>query len=362
MIRGMSEMGYDAVAIGERDLQLGRETLLDLASRYSLPLVCANVIDTETKKLLVQPYVIVERGGKSFFGGGAVKIGIFGVLSPRYLVPVNRPGETPLKATDPIEASKRVIGELKKKGCNAIIALAHVTVPEASRIASIGGIAAIVMGHSTTHLRDPRFDNGAIVIQGGREGRYIGDVQFEIDPHGGVVSVEGEVPALGKEYKDDPHFAALISQYKKALEVRKFAPHKTSQEGVNIYVGSVSCGTCHLEQLEQWRGTAHARAFATLVKKGSQFDPECVGCHVTGYGRGNGFHDAKSTPAMANVQCEECHGPGMQHFRYQSSEGKQGNEAEATFPEITKSVCVRCHKGDRDPDFDYEKKIGAVAH
>lgn len=364
MIRGMSEMGYDAVAVGDRDLQLGRAWMLETAAKYSLPLVCANLIDTESKKLLLPPYVIVERGSKSLFGmgGGSLKVGIFAVLSPKYLVPVNKPGEAPLKATDPVDAAKRTIKELQGKGCKVIVALAHVSVPEAGRMAALGGLSAIVMGHSMTHLNDPRFDNGAIVIQGGREGRYIGDVQFEVDPRAGVVSVEGEVPALSNEYKDDPHFAALISQYKKALEVRKFAPKHTSDEGAELYMGSVTCGTCHMEQLEQWKATAHANAFAILVEKGSQYDPECVGCHVTGYGRGNGFRDARTTPSMADVQCEACHGPGMSHFRYHSSDGQKGTEAEAAMATVGESVCVRCHKGDHDPEFDFEKKVPAVTH
>ena len=35
-------------------------------------------------------------------------------------------------------------------------------------------------------------------------------------------------------------------------------------------------------------------------------------------------------PAMADVQCESCHGPGMVHFRYHSTDGKRGTEEAAT--------------------------------
>lgn len=364
MMRGMGDMGYDAVAVGERDLQLGRGRLLELAAQNSIPFVCANLIDTESKELLVPRYVIVEKGNKSFFGlmGHRVKVGIFGILSPRYLVPVNKPGEAPLKATDPIDATKRMIEELQQKGCSVIVALAHVSVPEAGKMASLGGLSAIVMGHSMTILREPRFDNGAIVIQGGREGRYIGDIQIQVDSSGQVISMEGEVASLSKTYKDDPHFAALISEYKKALELQRFVPKVTSDAGAELYIGKTTCGSCHTDQFDHWKTTRHADAFATLVEDNSHFDPECLGCHVTGYGRANGFRDAKTTPAMSDVQCEACHGPGMVHFRYHSTDGKRGTEADAAMGTVSESVCTNCHRDDHDPEFDFDEKIVAVTH
>ncbi len=364
MIRGMSDLGYDAVAVGERDLQMGRQRITELASKYSLPLVCANLIDVETKELLFDPYVIVERGSSSFFGllGSKVKVGIFGVLSPSYVTPVHQRGEAPVKATNPVEAAEAVIAKLREEGCSVIVALAHVTVPEAGKIAGVGGLTAIVMGHSLSYVRIPRFDNGAAVVQGGREGRYIGDIKIEVAPGGEVVSTEGEVVGLSKTYKDDPHFAALINGYKKALELEMFAPEKTRDEGVEVFIGKNTCGGCHTDQMEQWKSTAHARAFATLVERGSHFDPECVRCHVTGYGRGNGFKDARTTMAMADVQCETCHGPGMDHFLFHSSDAKKVSEADAVMGKVSESACIECHRDDHDPEFDFEEKVVTVTH
>jgi hypothetical protein len=362
MARLMGDLEYDAIAVGERDLQLGRDKLMALAEQYSLPLVCANLIDTESKEHIVAPYRIVEKGKKSLFGlfGKPVKVGIFGILSPRYFIPVSKPGDAPLKATDPVESAKLTIEELKTKGCTIIIALVHVSVQEAGKIASLGDLTALVMGHSMSHLAKPRFDNGAIVIQGGREGRYIGDVKIEADGSGKVLSVEGEVNSLSSIYKDDPHYAALISEYKKALEMMSFAP-KVTKDGTE-FIGKTTCGSCHVDQMDQWKTTQHANAFATLVENDSHFDPECVGCHVVGYGIGNGFRDARTTPAMADVQCESCHGPGMVHFRYHSTDGKRGTEAAATMGPVTESVCTKCHKDDHDPEFDFEKKVVDVIH
>jgi 2',3'-cyclic-nucleotide 2'-phosphodiesterase (5'-nucleotidase family) len=364
MIHGMSDLGYDAVAVGEKDLQLGRTRLAELAEKYSLPLVCANLVDIETKEFYVKPYVIVEKGDKSLFGlmGHSAKVGIFGVISPTFVTPVSARGDAPLKATDPVKAAEAAIKKLQDEGCSVIIALAHTSVPEAGRIAALGGLSAIVMGHAMSYVRDPRFDNGAVIVQSGREGRYIGDIKIEVGSGGEVVSIEGDVESLSSTYKDDPHFAALIADYKKALEVQAFAPSQTEDAGVELYVGQKTCGTCHEEQQEQWESTAHAHAFATLVEKNSHFDPECVRCHVTGYGKGNGFRDANTTPAMADVQCEVCHGPGFDHYRFRSSDGKTGTEAEAAMAEVTESVCVECHRDDHDAEFDYEKKIAEVTH
>ena len=47
-------------------------------------------------------------------------------------------------------------------------------------------------------------------------------------------------------------------------------------------------------------------------------------------------------PEVWNVQCEECHGPGLQHAR----DGTYRGAGEAT--------CRKCHDPDNSPEFDYE--------
>jgi len=79
------------------------------------------------------------------------------------------------------------------------------------------------------------------------------------------------------------------------------------------YVGVAYCLSCHTAQHTPWVGTKHAAAFNTLIASGDQNNPLCFPCHTVGYGEPSGFVSAAATPQLANVQCENCHGPGSNH-------------------------------------------------
>jgi hypothetical protein len=91
---------------------------------------------------------------------------------------------------------------------------------------------------------------------------------------------------------------------------------------------------------------------ATLEKKKEQFDNECVGCHVVGYQRG-GFQSLYTTPQFANVQCEECHGPGLQHAN---------NPGKGYGFVATPVGCMQCHKQPNDPDFNFAVYWPKIKH
>ena len=61
------------------------------------------------------------------------------------------------------------------------------------------------------------------------------------------------------------------------------------------YSGSEACGVCHESEHETWTFTRHATAFDTLVTHGANTDPECIGCHVVGFGQPGGFVSERET-------------------------------------------------------------------
>ena len=82
-----------------------------------------------------------------------------------------------------------------------------------------------------------------------------------------------------------------------------------------IYVGVASCVDCHPDVHASWSTTIHATAFNTLVAGGNQDNELCFPCHTVGYGEASGFVNYGATPQLTNVQCENCHGPGSNHFK-----------------------------------------------
>ena len=79
-----------------------------------------------------------------------------------------------------------------------------------------------------------------------------------------------------------------------------------------------TCGNCHADFQGTWAETGHASAYATLEDNpGAQ--PFCYSCHtITELGNdatGEAGHDAVQDSTYYDVQCESCHGPGLEHDR-----------------------------------------------
>jgi hypothetical protein len=110
------------------------------------------------------------------------------------------------------------------------------------------------------------------------------------------------------------------------------------------------CGNCHVGQQAEWEETAHADAFTTLEQSGSM-QGFCQGCHTVNQ-RGNASTDSTGgwigtqDPRYHDVQCENCHGPGLTHVQ----------NPDATQPLAPLSVganltvgCGECHNGVHHP-------------
>ena len=141
-----------------------------------------------------------------------------------------------------------------------------------------------------------------------------------------------------------------------ALATVSSLPLETSQvaeaappEG-QTYTGSKRCASCHFEQFMAWKKTKHAKAFS-LLPDDYATDAKCVKCHTTGYGEASGFKDISSTPSLAGITCETCHGPGSKHEEVsQKFKNKKTLSAEedklvrgTIWRMIPKNVCVECH-------------------
>ena len=135
-----------------------------------------------------------------------------------------------------------------------------------------------------------------------------------------------------------------------------------------VYVGTEGC-KCHKSEIADWEFSKHAKAFDLLKagekkssKKKAKLDPDkdyssdekCLKCHATGYKEEGGFVDENSTPAMAGVGCESCHGPGSDYRALHKDKSLSFTRAEAkghgaTYGSVDEAVCDVCHKGKENP-------------
>lgn len=135
------------------------------------------------------------------------------------------------------------------------------------------------------------------------------------------------------------------------------------------YVGIQACNGCHSGGLAQnmsetWSKTAHNQLFKQGIEgvQGSHYSAACISCHTVGFDTdpaavNGGFDDVAKQlnwtfPAvvqpgnwdampdalknLANIQCENCHGPGSVH-------ANSGGALIAISKPDTSGACASCH-------------------
>jgi Cytochrome c554 and c-prime len=148
--------------------------------------------------------------------------------------------------------------------------------------------------------------------------------------------------------------------------------------GTFIGVTAGNCKNCHPDKTAEWAKTGHAKILTDEIDNSltpdvpTHYSESCIRCHTTGWylppiGVGSGgFNDAKSAanwtfptfaqidaagkktgpsnwdamPAsvqnMANIQCEQCHGPANEHVK---------DSAKVMAVSYDNGVCDVCHAG-----------------
>lgn len=110
-----------------------------------------------------------------------------------------------------------------------------------------------------------------------------------------------------------------------------------------------TCGNCHVGKEADWEETNHAQAWAILQNTGSS-QAFCESCHTVNE-LGNpatetSGHNEVPTDRYHDVQCESCHGPGLNHVENPDASQPLANIAvgvDLTFG------CGECHQGNHHP-------------
>ncbi len=183
-----------------------------------------------------------------------------------------------------------------------------------------------------------------LIFSVGRFGRYVCKLVITAakDGHDGVDLSFHSIP-VAERFKQGTSLVRLYKDYqhlvKEADLLEKF-PRFALPNDLK-YEGSKSCKRCHEYEYKMWSKKPHAQAYKTLVNVGSQYDPECVVCHVVGMDYESGFVSEEKTSHLKDVGCENCHGPGSEHNR---TEGL----AKTTEP---KSDCIFCHTPEKSAGY-----------
>jgi len=346
--------GYDAIGLGERDLNYGHEFLQRMIAEHGLPFTNANVRDAATGELILPEFLIVERAG--------IRFGIVSVMDPSQRIISMSARDIEYDVADPVATLREVLPRLREQ-CDTVVLLSHLSDrPTEALLREVPGIDLVVVGHTFRSYNRERIVEDAVVLAAVHEGRVVGRADLYVDPQDGrVMSVQVGVTSLDATVPDDPTMLSAVNEYLESVEERREAQraayprNKGSRD--EMFLGANNCKSCHTDIYQQWRDTEHARAYTTLRARSMQFEPECLSCHTTGYQHHHGF-DEQANTSLTGVQCEACHGYGTAHAR------------DGAMLEMARESCTGCHDNARRPcydetedtDFEYAKYWEKIAH
>lgn len=213
VIAAMNALEFDAMALGNHEFDWGIETLQKRNSGALFPFLAANMVDEKAMLAShVKPYTIVRRNG--------LKLGIIGLTTPQTKTIANPKFMEGITFTDGAQTVNKLVPELKAKGADLIVVLAHmgsVSAEDGTENGEIIELAKqvtdvdlIVSGH--THQLVNTKVNGIPIVQAGKNGIAYSKVNITYDKKAKkVVSVMPEIMQIEKDKVEaDLEFANYI--------------------------------------------------------------------------------------------------------------------------------------------------------
>jgi len=376
IVRAMQVMGYHAIALTERELALGRAELAGMATLLGddCPLLATNLVDPRPQQETPLPSrrsIVHELRGKPVAVVAAIaesRAALFAKADPN------------VKIEPPAAAVKAELDAITKRGAKPwkTVVLAQASVAEAKELARAVPAIDLIVVRLLDGEDEPEpltREGSTDVVTTGRKGKFVGRYRFGLGDDLGEFAPEAVIDTLEKS----PSIRDVLTDYRDLIKVDRlidaFYGREPDPNGA-AYAGAdeATCVQCHEKAWEIWKSSRHAHAWRTLEeqdlpetpadKKGRQknaiWDPECVVCHTTGFGRKSGYrgldHEKPDAP-LVNVSCEACHGPSGDHAEraMKGDSSYPGGSIARVAGGAAWSLCVRCHDSDNSVGFDLKE-------
>lgn len=333
---GKALLRYDAIGVQWSDLAEG----LTPALKESLPWVASNwrAEDFTRSRLVQRSDMALE-----FF---------------QWLDPATSPYRTMKLSDAPILAEINALEPLLKQAHDAgrvVVLGTTLTLADAKAQLPLRWVDILVIQSAYERFSEPQKVEGLLVLQPGSRGMRLGVLEFS-QVNGRITAWSHRVISMPDSVANSPSMEPWYRAYNEAVKIeykQKIADIKAKKHTSSPFAGEAACVNCHPVIVDNYAKSRHAHAFATLERVEKDFDPECIACHVVGWGKEGGFIDAVSTAHLKNVQCENCHGARAEH-------AKSGVKMHTPKPGL--ETCQKCHNAAHSPSFDFDTYWSKIKH
>lgn len=202
-----SDMGVDAVAMGNHELDYGQQVFRELIAEAQYPILVANLI-AEPPPFGVRPYVALSPAG-------GPRVAVLGLVTAELTTTTHPRNTGGIRVADPVETALRWVPELRRRA-DLVVVLSHLGYAVDRRLArEVPGIDLIIGGHDHVLFDEPRMEQGVPILQAGERGRHLGRLDLLVQD--GRVQTQGyRLIPVDESSPEDPRIAAEVA----ALSVR----------------------------------------------------------------------------------------------------------------------------------------------
>jgi len=200
----MTQMGYDAMAIGNHEFDRGPDGFAEAAKKAGFPILAANYLARDTP---MNPF-LRDQIVKEFDG---FRVGIFGLgIKLNGVVEPSLSGD--VRSFDPVRTAERSVESLRSfYNCDYVICLSHLGykqelggIDDEMLVKAVSGINLIIGGHTHTFLDKPvpienPSDNITWITQMGHSGVRLGRIDIPITKTDDRLSVSSQYYVIGAE-------------------------------------------------------------------------------------------------------------------------------------------------------------------
>lgn len=239
----MNAAGYDAMAVGNHELDFGLENLKELAKAAQFPILCANMTQESSQKTIFDSNKLFDLNG--------VKIGVFGLATPETLTKADAskmPGITFPQGEALYKVAQAQVDELKKAGAELVVCIGHLGVADESVgnrsidvCKNVKGIDLFVDGHSHSSTDEIAMSvekagagsgnivNGTKIVSTGTALANVGLVMYDTK----TKTLTDSLISAAAYSKVDQTVAKLVNDQDKAVNDQYGAPIATTEVDLN---------------------------------------------------------------------------------------------------------------------------------
>ncbi len=203
LLEPINSLGLDAMTL-HWEFAYTPAGVLELAAGLNHPMLAANCFQQEDGELFLQPWTMLERAG--------LRVAVIGLACPiidKVMPPEFSAG---VRFTIGNEEMPRWVAAAREDGADLVVLLSHLGFPQDVKLVNeVDGIDVVLSGHTHNRLLEPIKENGALIIQSGCHGSFIGRLDLEIEG-GRIINHRHELIPVDQKLSEDRHVARLVAE------------------------------------------------------------------------------------------------------------------------------------------------------